>query len=134
MSIGRRDKKPQQEISERQWRHPVSHTPQAPGKCPRCGRHDHWARECPLPREPEARGTGRQATGDQRQSHSMSRGPRFPSRDLSAVKCYHCNEKGHFSSSCPKTIADGETAAEQDRARRHGTVNGVFCRDNTGAI
>ena len=56
------------------------------------------------------------------------------------MRCYNCSEKGHYSSSCPKrTLYCGRTedgADGQDRARRHGTVNGVYCTNilvDTGA-
>ena len=59
---------------------------------------------------------------------------------MTTVRCYNCNQRGHFSSSCPKRSLycgrqDGG-ADGPDRARRHGTVNGIYCSDilvDTGA-
>ena len=51
----------------------------------------------------------------------------------------NCNERGHFSSSCPKRslyCGRSEGGDGSDRARRQGTVNRVYCTDilvDTGA-
>ena len=119
MSISRREKKPSVPTT----------------KCPRCGKHGHWARECTKPRDSEGRGNR-----DQDHPAATPKSSGTQSRDAPAVRCFNCNEKGHFASSCPRrslycgSRADGEGA--QDRARRHGTVNGVYCPDilvDTGA-
>ena len=115
-------------------------------KCPRCGRHGHWARECPNPRNSGPRNTEGQdtsaKTNDTNQHRNTNRvgwrGPRPYNTDV--VKCYNCNEKGHISSNCPQRSLYcgqlGTRAPEQDKAHRHGTVNGIYCRDivvDTGA-
>ena len=124
MSIARRERKPQVPTT----------------KCPRCGRHGHWARDCTRPRDDDGRGSGQQTTGDQPPPNTTPKGSRPQTRDISGVRCYNCSEKGHYSSSCPKrTLYCGRAkdgADGQDRARRHGTVNGVYCTDilvDTGA-
>ena len=103
-------------------------------KCPRCGRHRHWARNCTKSRDHDRSDPGQQAAGDQQQPTTTSTGSRPQNRDITAVRC---NEKGHFSSSCPnRSLYCGQPEGGQDRARRHGTVNGVYCTDilvDTGA-
>ena len=53
------------------------------------------------------------------------------------MRCYTCNERGHFSASCPKrSMYCGKPEGGADRARRHRIVNGVYCTDilvDTGA-
>ena len=118
----------------------ASKKPKAPAtKCPRCGGHGHWARECPQTRDAE---------GGQRPSSNQglgppARGPKDPRpsvTDLQKVKCFACNEKGHYASSCPKRSlycgGTGTSPIEEDKARRGGTVNGIYCPDilvDTGA-
>ena len=109
-------------------------------KCPRCGRHGHWAHDCTKSRDHDGRDPRQQAAGDQQQPTTTSKGSRPQNRDITAVRCFNCNEKAHFSSSCPKRslyCGQPEGGADgQDRACRHGTVNGVYCTDilvDTGA-
>ena len=98
-------------------------------KCPKCGVHEHWAHDCPKPRESEGRtrGSDQQTTGEQQQPPATtSRNPRLQNRDITTVKCYNCNEKGHYSSSCPKrSLYCGQPEGGADRARRCGVVNRV---------
>ena len=104
-------------------------------KCPRCGRHGHWARDWPRPRNVEGRDANA-TTGDSNQR----RNPNSRPLNMDGVRCYNCNEKGHISSNCPKRSLycgqSGTGIQGQDKARRHGTVNGVYCPDilvDTGA-
>ena len=43
--------------------------------------------------------------------------PKRSSRDLSNVKCYTCDEKGHFSIDCPRN--KGGSHKKKDNKRRH---------------
>ena len=104
-------------------------------KCPKCGDHGHWARDCPKFREPERREPGQRSQNAsqhyQRPATTPPRGPHPGTRDSSVVRCYNCNERGHFASSCPKRSRycgppDGR-GGHEDRARRQGTMNGVYC-------
>ena len=113
MTINRRGKKTTTPVNE----------------CPRCGKHGHWAKDCPRPRENSS--TTRQATSEQRQAS------RPFSKDTSTVRCYNCNERGHYASSCPRrSMYCGQPEGEADRARRRGIINGTYCADilvDTGA-
>ena len=103
-------------------------------KCPRCGGHGHWARDCTKPRDQNG---GQQTTTEQKQPATT---PRTQSKDIGLVTCYNCNEKGHFAYSCPKRLLycgrPERGTGGLDGARQHGTVNGVYCQDilvDTGA-
>ena len=119
-------------------------------KCPKCGRHGHWARDCPRPRTTEARENGPRTgpeTGPQRagQLHKRPRDARPPLTDIQRVRCFACNEMGHYSSNCPKRslycgqpdpVAHSSSILRPNRAQRRGTVNGTYCPDivvDTGA-
>ena len=113
-------------------------------KCPRCGQHGHWARNCPGPSNADGRDAGPRnaTTGDKDQRRYQSNTGTRDTRpqNTAMVRCYSCNEKGHYASSCPKRSLycgrSGARAHGQDKARRHGTVNGVYCSDilvDTGA-
>ena len=69
-----------------------------PGKCPRCGEPDHWARDCP-------KTGGRSPSNEQR---------RQPERD--GVRCYKCQEFGHIVAQCPVKAAlyCGERGESED--------------------
>ena len=76
-------------------------------KCPRCDKHGHWARDCPNPRYTGGQGTGARSTttgesGQRRNQFSTGSGDSRPPFSIQNVKCYNCNERGHYSSSCPK--------------------------------
>ena len=46
------------------------------------------------------------------------------------VRCFHCNARGHYASKCPRrAMYCRKPEKEADRARRHGTINGVYCTD-----
>lgn len=115
-------------IAWRERRTPVPATVPAT-KCPRCGRHGHWACDCAKPRYGNH---GQQAAGDQ--STTPPKGSRPQTRDSTVVRCYNCN---HYSSNCPKkALYCGRPEGDDNRARRRGTVNGVYCTDilvDTGA-
>ena len=76
---------------------------------------------------------------------AMDRGPHDQHRQTSRLRCYSCNELGHYCSRCPKRslFASQQPGAslpgahsKQDGARRGGTVNRVYCPDivvDTGA-
>ena len=66
-------------------------------KCPRCGRHGHWACDCPRLRNVE--GCYADATtGDSDQR----RNPNSRPHNMDGVRCYRCNEKGRIASNRPK--------------------------------
>ena len=74
-------------------------------KCPRCGRHGHWARNFPGPSNSDGRDAGPRnaATWDKNQRrYQGNTGPRNSRQQNTLVRCYNCNEKGHYSSNCPK--------------------------------
>ena len=102
-------------------------------ECPRCGNHGHWARDCPTSKPRGQSSDVRPASG-QRQTPRSS-GPQ--SRDTSSVTCFNCNERGHYASKCPKrAMYCRQQEGDADRARRNGTINGVYCTDilvDTGA-
>ena len=114
-------------------------------KCPRCDKYGHWARDCPKPRYPDGQTTGTRTTtteesGQRRNQPPTGPGSNRPPFDVRTVRCYNCNERGHYSSSCPKRSLYCEQARDgvpgHDRAHRHGIVNGVYCPDiliDTGA-
>lgn len=107
-------------------------------KCPRCGNRGHWARDCPQPRVGTDGGRKTQASTAPNQPHSSLKDTRNSSNDVQKVRCYACNEKGFYASSCPKRSysAQANTAPTEDRARRGGVVNGIYCPDilvDTGA-
>ena len=83
-------------------------------KCPRCGRHGHWACNFPRPSNSDGRDAGRNAaTRDKNQrQYQANTGPRDSRQQNTLVWCYNWNEKGHYSSNCPKrslyTVADLE--------------------------
>ena len=98
-----------------------------PGKCPRCGDYGHWARNCSKPR-PKRDGSWQPR--NERSSY------------IDGVKCFTCSEKGHFASNCPnRSLYCNEVnrptrSGKQERVYRHGTINGVYCKDivvDTGA-
>ena len=103
-------------------------------ECPRCGKHGHWARDCPKSRGQSSNTAGQQTASDPRQTPRSSGAQ---GRDISAVKCFNCNEKGHYASSCSRrSMYCGQPEGEADRARRSGTINGTYCTDilvDTGA-
>ena len=56
------------------------------------------------------------------------------------VRCYNCSEKGHVAFKCPKRSLycgqSGSRVSRENKAHRHGIVNGVYCPDiivDTGA-
>ena len=63
-------------------------------ECPRCGRPGHWAKDYPSPRTREQ--SGGEPKNDHRQT--TSRGPGTQYCDIAAVKCFNCNERGHYAS------------------------------------
>ena len=96
-------------------------------ECPRCGKHGHWARDCPKSRGQSSNTAGQQTASDPRQTLRSSGAQ---GRDISAVKCFNCNEKGHYASSCSRrSMYCGQPEGEADRARRSGTINGTYCTD-----
>ena len=129
----------------------ITGSPKTPStKCPRCGRHRHWVRDCPRPRHSEGCNPGPRTTTDAGPSLKQGqpgKGPRESrplNTDMLRVKCYNCNERGHYASSCPRralycepqnvTAQDSNTG--NNRARRGEIVNGVYCPDilvDTGA-
>ena len=107
-------------------------------ECPRCRQHGHWARDCPSPKTREQNDGSRNGpkTANDPRPTPRSSGPQ--NRDASTVRCFNCDEKGHYASKCPrKALYCGQPEGEADRARRRGIINGVFCNDilvDTGAI
>jgi hypothetical protein len=108
----------------------ASKKPKVPAtNCPRCGGHGHWARECPQARDAE----GGQRPSSNQGSSPSTRGPKDPRSsisDIQKVKCFACNEKGHYASGCPKRSlycgGTGTSPRKEDKARRGGTVNGIL--------
>ena len=107
-------------------------------ECPRCGKHGHWARDCPNQRE-QGSSSGNGPKNNQRPTKRPTTSRNFgtQNREVATVKCYNCNERGHYTSRCPqKASYCSQPNKEADRARRHGTINGVYCKDilvDTGA-
>ena len=113
---------------------PRGERPPPPGKCPRCGKEGHWARDCPkaraggppLPREHAAK----------------------PEREAAPSRCFHCQQRGHFAANCPNNATlycEGEDKSSVDASAPHqgekgifrrGVVDGVYIKDillDTGA-
>ena len=72
----------------------TSHSKVPSANCPKCGRHGHWARECPHPRTAEV--TQQRATPQDRgtsqrsgQPQSGTRDTRTPLTNIQMVKCFH---------------------------------------------
>ena len=123
------------------------------GPCPRCGEHGHWARHCPNPprsndstgQHPSSRGPTQNLPQSSRNGKGYRPSPSSRSTDgkpfsMENVKCYNCNEKGHFSSNCPRKAlfcTPPETDGRQQTwVHYRGTVNGIYCTDiiaDTGA-
>ena len=98
-------------------------------KCPRCEKHGHWARNCPKHRDVDGRDSERQPSSLHQTTTPKNSRPQ--GRNMAEVRCYNCNEKGHFSSSCPRRLlycgrAKVQTKGEE-RVHRRGIVNGVYC-------
>ena len=88
----------------------------------------------PKHQDQHSNNTGRNT--DQRpSSNSKTTGPQ--GKNPSSVRCFNWNELGHYASSCTKrSMYCGQPEGGADRARRHGTINGVYCADilvDTGA-
>ena len=125
----------------------LSKSPKTPStKCPKCGRHGHWARDCPRPRPTDARDNGpctSHELGHQKtsQPYQGPRDSRPPLTDTRGVRCFNCSEKGHYASNCPKRSyycgpRDATAQNIREKAEWGGTVNGIYCPDiviDTGA-
>ena len=85
-------------------------------KCPRCGRHGHWARDCTKPRAPEGRDEQRGTTvGDSglRRNQGNTGRPHNPE----GVKCYSCNERGISPLTARRGRCTVASLVQQDRRR-----------------
>ena len=73
-------------------------------KCPRCGEHGHWARDCTRSRNTKGprKDTTRESGQDQSQTSSSHQGSRQRHSDKYVVRCSNCSEKGHVAFKCPK--------------------------------
>ena len=125
----------------------LSKSPKTPSaKCPKCGRHGHWARDCPRPRPTDARDNGPRTSHEMRhqktsQPYQGPRDSRPPLTDTRGVRCFNCSKKGHYASNCPKRSLycgprDATAQNIRQKAERGGTVNGIYCPDiviDTGA-
>ena len=106
-----------QPLTQTTTRGPRGERPPLPGKCPRCGKEGHWAKDCPKARvggPPHPR------------EHAAK-----PERKSAPSRCFHCQQRGHFVANCPNNAAlycEGEDRSSVDVSALHQGEKGVFRR------
>ena len=107
-----------------------------PGTGPKASApNGHWARDCPNPRYTGGQGAGActTVTGESSQRRNQFCTGSGDNRPPFSVQNVKCNERGHYSSSCPKRSLYCEQARQgipgHDKAYWHETVNWVYCPD-----